>query len=277
MKDFFIALLTILFCSLAGCKTPQNKDDMEKETRVRLETTAGDIVIKLYNETPKHRDNFVKLAREGVYDSVLFHRVIKDFMVQAGDPQSKHASKGQLLGHGDVGYTIPAEFVYPKYFHKRGTVSAARQDDKVNPKRESSGCQFYIVTGRVFNDSSLSDMEEQINQMRLQRIFQSLANLRLKEIYQLRRTGDENALMALQDSLLSQAEAQLAGHEFAFTPEQAEAYKTVGGAPHLDGEYTAFGEVVEGMDVVDRIQRAKTDRNDRPEEDIIIKKVTVED
>lgn len=277
MKNLFIVLLTILVCSLAGCKPSQNKDNMEKETKVKLETTAGDIVIKLYNETPKHRDNFIKLAREGVYDSVLFHRVIKDFMVQAGDPESKHAPKGQSLGKGDVGYTIPAEFVYPKYFHKRGALSAARQGDNVNPKRESSGCQFYIVTGRVFNDSSLLAMEEQINQMRLQRIFQSLANQRLKEIYKLRRAGDEDALMALQDTLLSQAEAQLAGHEFTLTPEQVEAYKTVGGAPHLDGEYTVFGEVVEGMDVVDRIQRVKTDRNDRPEEDVIIKKVTVED
>ncbi len=250
---------------------------MEKETRVKLETAMGDIVIKLYNETPRHRDNFIKLAKEGVYDGVLFHRVIKDFMIQAGDPTSKNAPKSRPLGAGDVGYTIPAEFVYPQYFHKRGALSAARQGDNVNPKRESSGCQFYIVTGQVFNDSTLLGMEQNINQMRLQRIFQSLANGRAREIYELRRSGKDAELQSLQDSLVAQAEQQLEGQEFRFTPEQAEAYKSVGGAPHLDGEYTVFGEVVEGMDVVDRIQRVNTDRNDRPEEDVVIRKVTVEE
>lgn len=249
---------------------------MEKETRLRLETSMGDIVVKLYNETPKHRDNFIKLAGEGVYDGVLFHRVIKDFMIQAGDPSSKDAPKGRPLGSGDVGYTIPAEFVYPRYFHKRGALSAARQGDNVNPKRESSGCQFYIVTGQVFNDSTLQDMERNINGMRLQRIFQGLANGRAREIRELHRAGKDAELQSLQDSLVAQAERQMEGQEFRFTPGQAEAYKSVGGAPHLDGEYTVFGEVVEGMDVVDRIQRVRTDRNDRPEEDVVIRKVTVE-
>lgn len=277
MKKLLIAILTILVCGLNACKPAQEKKDgnMEQETRLKLETTMGDIVVKLYNETPKHRDNFIKLAKEGMYDGVLFHRVIKDFMVQAGDPSSKEAPKGKALGTGDVGYTIPAEFVYPKYFHKRGALSAARQGDNVNPDRESSGCQFYIVTGKVFNDASLAAMEEQINQMRLQRVFNDLARQRMKEIYRLRREGNEDELMILQDTLIAQAEAQLAGKEFRFTPELAEAYKTVGGAPHLDGEYTVFGEVTEGMDVVDKIQRVKTDRNDRPQENVVIKKVTI--
>ena len=246
------------------------------ETRLKIETTAGDIVVKLYNETPKHRDNFIKLAQEGTYNGTLFHRVIKDFMIQAGDPQSKNAPKGQSLGRGDVGYTIPAEFVYPQYFHKRGALSAARQGDNVNPKKESSGCQFYIVTGKVYNDQSLLSMEEQINQMHLQSAFNALAQKHMKDIYKMRREGDQEGLMKLQDELIEQAEKEMAGKlRFQFTPEQVKAYTTVGGTPHLDGEYTVFGEVLEGMDVVDKIQRVKTDRNDRPEEDVVINKVTV--
>jgi peptidylprolyl isomerase len=140
MKKITLILLTISFCGLTACKTGTKKGgDMDKETLVKIETTAGDIKVKLYNETPKHRDNFIKLVKDGVYEGTLFHRVIKDFMIQAGDPDSKNAPKGKMLGAGDVGYTVPAEFVYPKYFHKKGALSAARQGDNVNPKKESSG------------------------------------------------------------------------------------------------------------------------------------------
>ena len=251
---------------------------MEQETKLKIETTAGDIVVKLYDDTPKHRDNFIKLAKDGTYEGTLFHRVIKDFMIQAGDPDSKKAAKGQMLGAGDVGYTVPAEFVYPKHFHKKGALSAARQGDNVNPQKASSGCQFYIVTGKVYSDSALLDMERQMNQMRLNNAFNALAQKHMKEIYKLRKEGNENALLDLQDTLIAQAEAQVAAEpEFRFTPEQVKAYTTVGGTPHLDGEYTVFGEVLEGMDVVDKIQQAKTDRNDRPETDIRIKKVTLLD
>ncbi|HIZ02221.1 MAG TPA: peptidylprolyl isomerase [Candidatus Bacteroides merdipullorum] len=276
MKRNIIVILTILVCGLTACKPGTNQGKMEKETKLKIETTAGDIVVKLYNETPKHRDNFIKLAKEGMYDGTLFHRVIKDFMIQAGDPQSKNAPKGKSLGAGDVGYTIPAEFVYPKYFHKRGALSAARQGDNVNPEKASSGCQFYIVTGKVYNDSSLANMQEQINQMHLQNAFNALAQKHMKDIYKMRRENDQEGLMKLQDELIEQAEAQMAGKpRFEFTPEQWQAYTTVGGTPHLDGEYTVFGEVLEGMDVVDKIQRVKTDRNDRPEENVVISKVTV--
>ena len=278
MRRNIIVILTLLLtCGLSACKPGANRgENMEKETRLKIETTAGDIVVKLYNETPKHRDNFIKLAKEGVYDGTLFHRVIKDFMIQAGDPQSKSASKGKSLGAGDVGYTIPAEFVYPQYFHKRGALAAARQGDNVNPEKASSGCQFYIVTGKVYNNGSLANMEEQINQMRLQSVFNALAQKHLKDIYKMRRAGDEDGLMKLQDELIAEAEKEMAGKpRFQFTPEQQQAYTTLGGAPHLDGEYTVFGEVVEGMDVVDGIQRVKTDRNDRPEENVVISKVTV--
>lgn len=277
MKRNLIVLLTILACSLTACKSGQKKDgDMEKETKLKIETSAGDIIVKLYNETPKHRDNFIKLAEEGTYEGTLFHRVIKDFMIQAGDPDSKNAPKGKMLGSGDVGYTLPAEFVYPKYFHKKGALSAARQGDEVNPNKESSGCQFYIVTGKVYSDSTLLGMEQQMNQSRLNNAFNALAQKHMKEIYKMRKEQDQEALMNLQDSLIAQAEAQVAKEpEFRFTPEQVEAYTTVGGTPHLDGAYTVFGEVVEGMDVVDSIQKVKTNRSDRPEEDVVIKKVTV--
>ena len=276
MKKATVVLLTILLCGFAACKQDKKAKDMSEETKLKIETTAGDIVVKLYNETPQHRDNFIKLAENGTYEGTLFHRVIKDFMIQAGDPDSKNASKGQMLGAGDVGYTVPAEFVYPKYFHKKGALSAARQGDNVNPQKASSGCQFYIVTGKVYSDSALLSMEQQMNQMRFNNLFNTLASKHAKDIYKMRKAGDQEGLMNLQDTLIAQVEKQLAGQpEFRFTPEQVKAYTTVGGTPHLDGEYTVFGEVLEGMDVVDKIQRVKTDRNDRPEEDVKIIKVEV--
>ena len=277
MKQNFWILLIILACSAVACKSGQKKDgNMEKETVLKIETSMGDIKVKLYNETPKHRDNFIKLAKDGTYNGTLFHRVIKDFMVQAGDPESKNAPKGKMLGSGDVGYTVPAEFVYPKYFHKKGALSAARQGDEVNPKKESSGCQFYIVTGKVFNDSTLLNMEQQKNQNKVTEAFNALAQKHMKEIYKMRKANEQDGLYALQDTLFIQAEAEAAKQpDFHFTPEQIKAYTTVGGTPHLDGEYTVFGEVVEGMDIVDKIQQVKTDRSDRPEEDVKIINVSV--
>ena len=236
----------------------------------------GDITVKLYNETPKHRDNFIKLAKEGTYEGTLFHRVIKNFMVQAGDPESVNAPKGKMLGAGDVGYTVPAEFVYPKYFHKKGALSAARQGDQVNPQKASSGCQFYIVTGNVYTDSTLLNMEKQMNERRMSTVFNQLAQKHMKEIYKLRKANDENGLYDLQEKLFAETQEIVSKEpEFQFTPEQVKAYTTVGGTPHLDNDYTVFGEVVEGMEIVDKLQTVKTDRNDRPEEDVKIVKVTV--
>lgn len=275
MRKSLWILLTILACGAMACKPGQKKEnDMEKETVLKIETTLGDVKVRLYNETPKHRDNFIKLAKDGTYNGTLFHRVIKDFMIQAGDPDSKNAPKGKMLGSGDVGYTIPAEFVYPKYFHKKGVLSAARQGDDVNPKKESSGCQFYIVTGQVFKDSTLLNMEHQKNQNKVSTIFNALAQKHTKEIYKMRKANDEEGLYALQDKILAEAEAEAAKQpDFRFTPEQIKAYTTVGGTPHLDGEYTVFGEVVEGLDIVDKIQQVKTDRSDRPESDVKIIRV----
>lgn len=266
------ALVTILTACGAGSK---KQNEMEKRTQVKFETTLGEIVVELYNETPQHRDNFIKLAKEGIYDSTLFHRVIRQFMIQAGDPDSKTASDTAMLGSGDVGYTIPAEFV-PQFFHKKGALAAARMGDDVNPQRESSGCQFYIVTGRKFREAQLLDMAAQKNNSRVDEIFNELARKHMKEIYKLRKSGDTDALLELQDSLENQAYSLAKEEEpFMFTPEQLTAYTTIGGAPHLDGAYTVFGQVVAGMETVEKIEATKTGRADRPVENVRILKATV--
>ena len=200
-------------------------------TEVLLETTMGNIRIALYDETPQHRDNFLKLTKMGSYDSLLFHRVIKDFMVQSGDIFSKRAKPGQLLGLGDYDYTQEAEFRLPKIFHRRGVVAAAREGDEKNPERRSGASQFYIVWGKIYDDRRLD-----YTQMKL-------------------------------DSITN-GEVQL-------TPEMREVYKTIGGTPHLDGQYTVFGEVTEGMNLIEKMQLVETDKNDRPLEDIRILKATV--
>ena len=276
-----ILLICLAFIALTACNAGSKRQtnhhmENEKRTLVKLETTMGNITVALYNETPKHRDNFIKLVKEGVYDSTLFHRVIKQFMIQAGDPDSKNASDTAMLGSGDVGYTIPAEF-NPKFFHKKGVLAAARQGDDVNPEKASSGCQFYIVTGRKFTEPQLLGMENKINEQRKEALFDSLARQHMKEIYKMRKAGDNAGLLELQDTLEAQAR-ELADKEekFRFTPEQIKAYSTIGGAPHLDGSYTVFGEVTEGMEVVDNIEIAKTNRADRPIENIRILKASIQ-
>lgn len=196
----------------------------EKEPVVEMLTNKGRIVLLLYNDTPLHRDNFLKLVSKGVFDGLLFHRVIEKFMIQGGDPESRNAKPGAMLGDGSLGYNIPAEFRQNR-FHKRGTLCAAREGDMVNPKKESSSSQFYIVQGKVW---SMEDLD-------------MIAKRFKKE----------------------------------FSPEQVKAYTTIGGAPHLDGDYTVFGEVIEGMEVVDKIAASPRDRNDRPLEDVKILSVKV--
>lgn len=247
-----------------SCESKKNND-----VCIDIETTMGHIVVKLYNETPIHRDNFVKLAKEGYYDGTLFHRVINKFMIQGGDGDSRNAQPGQALGMGDPGYRLPAEFVYPKYFHKKGALAAARQGDDTNPKKESSGSQFYIVTGDVFNESQLKEMTHGMMMQREHNIFNSLVTARRDEIMNLRRNRDQAGLMALQEQLIAMAKQQAAAQgAISFTPEQIDAYSTIGGAPHLDGEYTVFGEVIEGMNVVEQIEKVKTGNADRPVEDV---------
>ena len=225
MKKFTFLAFFLLAATMLLAQTADKHDGAKRDgVTVHMSTSEGDIVLLLYNDTPKHRDNFVKLVKEGTYNGLLFHRVIRNFMIQGGDPKSRDAKPGQPLGDGSLGYTIPAEF-RPNLFHKRGALCAARQGDNVNPKRESSASQFYIVQGNVWDEARLDMMEKRFGK--------------------------------------------------TFTPEQRKVYSTIGGTPHLDGEYTVFGEVVEGMEVVDRISTVKTDRMDRPVEDVRILRVIV--
>ena len=241
--------------------------------KVKIQTTLGDIVVRLYDETPIHRDNFVKLAKEGYYDGTLFHRVIKDFMIQGGDPDSKGAPAGKMLGVGGPDYTLQAEIV-DGLFHKRGALAAARQGDEVNPERRSSGSQFYIVWGQVYNQGQLRQFSKQLKMQKVQNAFNQLAAQHRDEIMQMRRERNRAGLQELQDKLAAQAEAMVTGD--GLTAEQIGVYSTIGGTPHLDGQYTVFGEVEQGLDIVEMIQNAATGRADRPFDDIEMK-VTVVD
>ncbi len=221
-----IFLTFFLFTAFLGMSQSVDNQKLNnmKGTLVEMQTSKGRIVLLLYDDTPLHRDNFIKLINENVFDGLLFHRVIKGFMIQGGDPDSKNAKPGQMLGEGDLGYTIPAEF-RSNLINKRGALCAARQGDDVNPKKESSASQFYIVQGRKWNDVEMNMMEQ--------------------------RFGKK------------------------YSAEQRKIYAEEGGAPHLDGDYTVFGEVVEGMEVVDAVSALKTDPLDRPLEDVRIQSVKV--
>jgi peptidyl-prolyl cis-trans isomerase B (cyclophilin B) len=234
----------------------------------------GDIVVRLYDETPLHRDNFVKLVKEGYYDGTLFHLVIKDFMIQGGDPDSKGAHAGKRLGTGGPDYTIDAE-IKPNLYHKRGALAAARTGDEVNPERKSSGSQFYIVWGQIFNEGQLKQLSKQMQMQQAQQIFNNLATKHRDEIMQYRRERNREALQELQDKLAAEAEAQ--AKNCGINDEQREIYTTVGGTPFLDGQYTVFGEVEEGLDVVDMIQQSATAPGDRPVDDIEMKMILIEE
>lgn len=224
LKYFFYAMVACLLWGL-----PSEAKRKEKRSVVRLETSMGDIRIALSDDTPVHRDNFLKLARTGFYEGTLFHRVIRDFMIQGGDPDSKSAPSGVLLGDGDVGYTLEPEFDLPYLYHWRGVIAAARESDDVNPEMRSSGCQFYIVWGKKQSAAAIKKVK-----------------------------------------------ATLAEKGVELTPQMIDDYVMRGGTPHLDGTYTVFGEVIEGLEVVDQIQRKETDKNDRPLQDIVIRKAVVE-
>lgn len=248
-----------------------------KDAKVEVKTTMGDFTVLLYGDTPLHRDNFLKLVREGYYDGTLFHRVINEFMVQAGDPDSRDAQPGQMLGAGGPDYKIDAEIVYPKHFHKRGALAAARQGDQVNPARQSSGSQFYVVTGKKLSEGEIAQMEQYMQQNARQSIFNRKVQDHRAEIISLQQNADRAGLDSLQQKLVAETEAEAAANPARLTPEQREAYTTVGGAPHLDGQYTVFGEVIKGMNVVDSIEKVPTGPADRPREDVRIISMKVVD
>ena len=233
MKRLFqLVVILGLIAGTTSCSILSKTRKM-KEEKVQIETTEGVIVVKLYNETPLHRDNFLKLVKDKFYDGVLFHRVIADFMIQGGDPDSKNAKPNAQLGGGDIGYTIPAEFKTPVIYHKKGALAAARQGDNVNPQKASSGCQFYIVEGRTFTDAEINNME----------------------------AGRKMRFGNTADST------------YLYSEQARNDYKTIGGTPHLDGNYTVFGEVVEGIEIVEKISKIKTNSSDRPLEDVKILKM----
>lgn len=243
--------------------------------KVKIQTTLGDITIRLYDETPLHRDNFVKLVKDGYYDGTLFHRVIKDFMIQGGDPDSKGAPAGKRLGMGGPNYTIDAE-IKDGLYHKRGALAAARTGDEVNPERKSSGSQFYIVWGQVYKEGQLRQLSKQMETAQIQAAFNALVGEHRAEVMQLRRERDHAGLQELQEKLVAEAETQVKAKGAGLTDEQMTTYSTIGGTPHLDGQYTVFGEVEEGLDVVDMIQQTATQNGDRPTDDIEMKMIVVE-
>lgn len=241
--------------------------------KVKIQTMFGDIIVRLYDETPIHRDNFIKLAKEGYYDGTLFHRVIKDFMIQGGDPDSKGAPAGKMLGVGGPDYTLEAE-IKPDLLHKRGALAAARQGDEVNPERRSSGSQFYIVWGQVYNEGQLRQFSKQLRMQKIQDAFNALASEHRTEIMQMRRERNRVGLQELQDRLAVEAENKV-GKE-GLTDKQLKQYSTIGGTPHLDGQYTVFGEVEEGLEIVEMIQATATGRADRPVDDIEMRMTVIE-
>lgn len=263
-----IPFLFILFL-LAAC---QKKGDFV----VKFETSKGIVRIKLYNETPLHRDNFLKLVREGYYDGMLFHRAIREFMIQAGDPDSKKARPRMRFGSNGIGYTLKAE-ILPRYYHKRGAVAAARENDNVNPRRESDGSHFYIVQGKVFQDTEIDTVVQIINNKRFTALFQSLQRQREGEIVKLQAAQDVNGLMRINDELSAETRKQFENVKLVLSGPQRETYTTVGGAPNLDGEYTVFGEVTEGIEIVDKIALLDTDDNFRPLQDVVIYKAEIEE
>jgi len=265
MKNTVLALFVVLL--MAGCTS---KPD---ETLFTISTSYGDIVVKLYDSTVKHKENFIRLADSGYFDNTLFHRVIKQFMIQGGDPTSRNAKPGEFLGNGDTNYTIPFEYI-PTYLHKRGAFAAARENDDKNPLKASSASQFYIVQGKVFTNDELTAVELKVERRTKQYIMMDLLKKEgkedeLKAFTKSVEQRDTSAIRQTIEKYQNAVEAQyLRTKPFKITDEQRRVYTTIGGTPHLDGAYTVFGEVVSGMEIVDKIAAVKTDTNDRPLTDI---------
>ncbi len=271
-KYFTITLVLFLLIgsNISKCQT------YSKET-ILISTAYGNMKLKLFNETPLHRDNFIRLVKQGFYDSLLFHRVINHFMIQGGDPDSRSANDTAALGNGDVGYWIPAEF-NRRIYHKKGMLAAAREDEEVNPDKESSGSQFYIVMGKTYDSAALRKAEIRVNKNIVQKINYNVAfsgkSKQLREYYMRLITEEKtDSLKYARRQLIdpvSIEEYKKTPH-FTYTAGQMKTYAELGGAPHLDMNYTIFGEVVEGLDVIEKIAALKTDKNDRPKENVRMK------
>lgn len=272
-KKLFNALFIIIltFLMITSFKVPFRAHS--EEIKLMIVTDFGTIKLKLYNETPVHRDNFVKLIKAHYFDSLMFHRVIQNFMIQGGDPDSKNAPPLIELGNGGPGYNLPAEF-NSRLFHKKGVLAAARDSDLENPSQASSASQFYIVQGRVYNDSLLNIQAKRITKLKL---FNTVVNrdenkLLLKRYQAFVKTQQEDSMKVLNDIITKQVEAELPATKlYTFTDEQIKTYTTIGGTPHLDQSYTVFGEVYEGIEVIDSIAKQTVGKYNRPVSDIRMK------
>jgi len=263
MKIVFLLAFTALFINLSF-----GQSVTKPERLVQLETEFGNIKIRLYDETPLHRDNFIKLTEEGFYTDLLFHRVIQGFMIQGGDPHSKNAEPGKLLGEGDLGYTIPAE-INPKFFHRKGVLAAAREGDQTNPEKRSSASQFYIMQGKVFRPGELDSLQTKLEETRKMNMMQTRVKAIEPELNGLSAQGKQDEIMKRINILKEAVNAEAANlPPIRFSDEQRKAYTTAGGYPPLDNNYTIFGEVTEGLDVVDKIAQQATDPHNRPLKDI---------
>lgn len=260
-----IFLLTFLLFACTGVKSKAGDD----ERMVLIKTKFGDMKVKLYNETPLHRDNFVKLVEEGFYNELLFHRVIKEFMIQGGDPESKGAPGGKRLGAGGPGYQIPAEIIDTLY-HKKGALAAARMGDAGNPERKSSGSQFYIVHGKVYDAETLSMIEERMKLQAERTEAMKLLQQQQSLLQRLQSEGKVDSLNDIRISIQETAEKNVDESTYKISEARKKIYSTIGGAPHLDGAYTVFGEVVEGLNVIDSIANVETLPGDRPVADVIM-------
>ena len=259
----FLVLATVLLASCSHSGTTGK----QKGPVVLIKTRFGNMKVLLYNQTPQHRDNFLKLVKQGYYNGLLFHRVIPRFMIQGGDPQSRDAEPGKMLGNGGPGYTLPAE-IKPGLIHKKGALAAARLGDQVNPEKRSSGSQFYIVEGKVFTPGALDSLAMMRTQREAQNIYHQLFMKKSDSVRILQEQGKQIAYADMLDRLEKQAEDSAQAHPFHFTKQQRETYTTIGGVPHLDGNYTVFGEVIDGLNVIDSIAHVKTDAHDRPVRDV---------
>lgn len=265
MNKISLFTLIVFFAITISCSSNNKKSD---KTTVSIKTEFGEIKVKLYDETPLHKENFLKLVKEGFYNDLLFHRIINNFMIQGGDPDSKNAEAGKHLGSGSLGYTIPAEFI-PKYFHKKGALAAARKGGPSNPEKESSASQYYIVQGGIFTVEKLDSMEMMKNSRAKNDLQKTMFQDATSQINEFRENNDQAGfnifVVELREKVDSIFEADL---KFSFTEEQREVYTTIGGYPSLDGDYTVFGEVTEGLEVLDKIAAVETDARNRPVKDI---------
>ncbi len=268
MNKILFFIILALSGLVISCGSAQKQPE---GTIVSIKTDLGEIKVKLYDDTPLHKENFIKLANEDFYDGLLFHRVIKNFMIQGGDPDSKNAEKSAHLGGGSPGYTIPAE-IKSNHFHKRGALAAARLGGAQNPEKASSGSQFYIIQGEVYRPTELDSLVEMMNTRKKETLFRELVQQNNAKLMEFQEKEDRDGFNLFIAQLREKSDSTFnAGNQLSLTGEEKQIYTTEGGYPSLDGEYTVFGEVIEGMDVVDKIAAVKTDQNNRPEEDIHMK------